>query len=118
MDSINEEVGENQLSPLSGQVLDSVINYLDRTPIVKVKLEIIPPDAQKFAHLTVLDETGAQGPQVPFPINPHPYDCTWPAGVYAISAVISPPDPRYIDVQGKMRPVQPPFFPGKLKVTP
>jgi len=101
---------------VGGLVRDTIITYLDQAPLVKVSLEVDPPSAVGLTRLEILNDEGAPGPSLPFPLQPHPYDCVWPAGFYTIRAVITPPDPRYADVPGHARAVMPPRYPKKLRV--
>jgi hypothetical protein len=48
----------------------------------------------------------------------NPYLDTWAAGFYTISATVQPPDPRFVDRPGRVRPVMPPLYKRKVKLTP
>ncbi len=114
---LNELYGTDQQVGTAGWISENqIICRLDGVPRVQVTLEIEPPEALQKTHLVVLDDTGMRGPEVPFPVAPHPYNSIWPAGVYSISASISPPDPEYVDVQGRSRPMLPPACTKKLRV--
>jgi hypothetical protein len=118
MASINQEEQANQDLVVSGLVKETIISYLKQTPTVKVIFELDPPDAVPTARWDVIDDSGQASPAVPFPLNPHPYHCTLPAGVYRINVSITPPDPRFVDRPGQMRMVLPPRYPKKVRVTP
>lgn len=115
---LNELEGADQEIVVGGLGQEAVISYLDGAPSVRVVLEVEPPEAMQVTRLEVLDDQGGPGPQLPFPLEPHPYSCTWPAGFYTIHATISPPDARYVDRPGRARPVMPPRYPKKVRVTP
>ncbi len=119
INDLNQLHGTDQQVSTTGMISENqVLCWLDQTPMVRVTLAIDPPDALQHTHLVVLDDSGQVGPQIPFPVAPHPYNCTWPAGVYSISAAISPPNPRFVDVRGKARPLLPPATYKRFRMTP
>ncbi len=117
MAEINATQGANQEVTVGGLVQEAIIHYLDRPPSVKVILEVEPKDAVEVTQVQVLDDQGMPLPDVPFPLQPYPYQCTWPAGFYTINAIINPPNhPLYVNRPGRARPVMPPIYPKKVNV--
>jgi hypothetical protein len=57
-------------------------------------------------------------PFLPVPLDPNPYQTSWPAGYYTINARINPPTPPYIEVPGRHRPIKPPLFKRTIRVSP
>jgi hypothetical protein len=115
---LNDRFNADQQVVTGGLVKDAIIHYLDQPPSVRVVLEVDPQDALGLTRLEVLDDAGDPLPALPVPLNPHPYETTWPAGFYTINAQINPPDPRFIDRPGRVRPVLPPRFQRRVKVAP
>jgi hypothetical protein len=103
---------------MGGQIKEGAICDLDAPPQVKVRLEVVPEEALPLTHISVLDEQGHPLPPLPEPLEPHPYETTWTAGMYTISAVITPSHPHYVSRPGAPRPVMPPFYVKKVKVAP
>jgi hypothetical protein len=101
-----------------GHVREKIIHYLDHAPKVNVSLEIEPREAADLVQFEVLDEMGQPLSLVPHPMPRNPYLDTWAAGFYTISATVQPPDPRFVDRPGRVRPVMPPFYERKVKLTP
>lgn len=114
---LNQATGAEQDFITRGGVGDAVIHYLDRTPLVDLVLQVDPPDALPFTRVEIMDDIGNPIITLPMPLNPHPYKFKLPAGFYSISAKIDPPIPHFMDFRGRIRPVMPPRYLCKVKVT-
>ncbi len=120
IDDLNKTKGAEQDFILGGLVVNTPIHFLDRPPSVEIVLEIDPLEALNCTRIKPLDDQGVPIPALfpPKPLNPYPYHCKWTAGFYAISAEIDPPDSRFVNYPGRVRPVMPPFFTKKIRVIP
>lgn len=99
---------------------DTTIHFLDGPPSVEVVLEVDPLAAVPFTKVVIKDvESGApvEGLPSPLTLDPHPFPCKVPAGIYTIDATIEPVNPLYVDRPGKPRMLMPPRFPWKRVVT-
>ena len=113
---LNREFGGDQDWGYGGIPKEAAICYLPTTPTVDVHLEIDPDLAVSETRIEVRDETGTVV-AVPDPLNPHPYTCRWPAGMYSIGATVPPGNPNgFKPVPPRLRPVLPPRFVRKVKV--
>lgn len=112
---VEDPRGEVQRIWGGGQVseADRPIVALDGTPEVRVELEIHPQTDAGAVKLTVTDAAG-NTVKVPNPLEPNPYSCRWPAGVYGLGA--EPPHDE--SVPHTMYAVAPPVFPWRAEVTP
>ena len=118
INNLNLTRGADQVIVQGGHVREKIIHYLDHAPKVNVSLEIEPREAADLVQFEVLDEMGQPLSLVPHPVPRNPYLDTWAAGFYTISATVQPPDPRFVDRPGRVRPVMPPFYERKVKLTP
>lgn len=98
-----------------GQVseADRAIVELDGTPEVRVKLEIRPPAGASTVRLAITDPDG-DPIAVPTPLDPNPFSCRWPAGVYGLGAE----PPHDVSIPHTHHPVVPPVFPWHGEVSP
>lgn len=112
----NQATGVEQEFIISGLVRDTVIVYLDGPPKVSLVLAVDPIDALQFTRIEIRDDAGKQVLILPKPLNPHPYKCQLPAGIYTIGAKIDPPHPSFADRPGRMLAVMPPNTYMKVKV--
>ena len=113
---LNREHGGDQDWGYGGIPKEAPICYLQTTPTVDVQLEIDPDLAVGETTVEVRDETGTVV-AVPDPLNPHPYICKWPAGMYSIGATVAPGNPNgFRPVPPRLRPVLPPRFVRRVKV--
>jgi hypothetical protein len=98
---------------------DTTIHFLDGPPSVEVVLEVDPLAAVPFTRVVIVDiESGQPVQALPPPLNPHPFTCEVPAGIYTINAMIEPDNPLYVNQLGKPRMLLPPRFPWRRVVTP
>jgi hypothetical protein len=118
VDDWNRTLNTEQDFVLGGLVTDKIVVFLDNPPSVEILLEVDPLEALQSTRIEALDDQGLPVPVLPHPLDPHPYRCKWPAGFYTISAVIDPPDARWVNVPGRARPVMPPRLHRKVKVVP
>ena len=100
-----------------GMGADAVIHTLDGAPTVEIELILDPEAARAHAQVAILNEDGDPAANLPRPLTPYPFRCPLPAGVYTISADIDPPQPPFVSVRGKPRPILPPFQRRTLRVT-
>jgi hypothetical protein len=118
VDDLNLTRGADQVIVLGGLVREKILHYLEHAPTVNVSLEIEPGEAIDVARFEILDELGQPLSKVPYPMPSNPYRGKWEAGFYTISATIQPPDARFVDRPGRVRPVMPPIYQRKVKLTP
>jgi hypothetical protein len=104
----NRKTGADQEFIGSGFGGDFIIHWLDGPPLVEVTVEVDPHDALDYAKLEILDDAGVPTKVLPKPLDPHPYLCQIPAGIYTLRVRIDPPHPPLFDVPGKARPLRPP----------
>jgi Caspase domain len=98
---------------------DPTIHLLDGPPLVEVVLEVDPQEALPFTRVVIMDvDSGQPVLSLPSPLNPHPFSCEVPAGIYSINATIEPSNPLYVNRPGKPRMLLPPRFPWRRVVTP
>jgi len=98
---------------------DPKIHTLDSPPLVEVVLQVDPHEALPFTRVVIMDtDSGQPVTSLPAPLNPHPFTCQVPAGIYSINATIDPTNPLYVDRPGKPRMLLPPRFPWRRTVTP
>jgi hypothetical protein len=116
--NLNITRGADQEIVQGGHIKEKIIHYLDQAPTVNVSLEVEPQEAVNRVRFEILDETGQLLSIVPHPMPSNPYRDTWAAGFYTISATVQPPDPRFIDRPGRVRPVMPPIYERKVKLLP
>jgi len=118
LNELKEQFSAEQDFIVSGLVADAIILFLDKIPEVDVILEIDPPYALAHTKIQVYNADVVQPlPELPKPLDPYPYRTKWPAGFYKIDAVIEPPDARFKDVPGNPRPVLPPYYQKKVRVS-
>jgi hypothetical protein len=84
------------------------LHYLDDVPSVPLELTVEPPEALPYARVEVLDDAGARPIEIPVPMRPNPYRLVLPAGVYTVSARISPQRPPFVDRVGRPQQLRPP----------
>lgn len=110
----------DQVFSLGGALTgDPTIHFLDGTPSVEVSIEINPQEAVPFTRIEILDPTsGLPIGSIPSPLNPHPFTCEVPAGIYSIRATIEPANPLYVSLVGQPRRFLPPLVPLRRRVTP
>jgi Caspase domain len=84
------------------------VHYLDDVPSVPLELRLEPEEALPYASVEVLDGTGTRPVDIPVPMQPNPYKVMLPAGVYTVSARISPPQPAFVDRPGRPLQLRPP----------
>ena len=98
---------------------DPTIHFLDAPPSVEVVLEVDPQEALPFTRVVIMDIKSGQPVQaLPSPLDPHPFKCEVPAGIYSINATIEPSNPLYVNRKGEPRLLLPPRFPWRRVVTP
>jgi Caspase domain len=94
-----EAAGGTQSSWTGGQIsaADRPIVRLEGPPSVRIRLKLTPPGRAEQVKLSVTG-TGQTPLHVPVPLSPNPFHCTWPAGLYEITAAAPhdrsmPPNP-------------------------
>jgi hypothetical protein len=98
---------------------DPTVHFLDGPPSVEVVLEVDPQAALPFTRVVIMDIDSGQPVQaLPSPLDPHPFTCEVPAGIYSINATIEPSNPLYVNRPGKARQLLPPRFSWRKVVTP
>jgi Caspase domain len=112
LDGLNEDEGADQEFDTGGswRAPDAPVVYLETPPEVNVRITLEPSEAVTNIRLEVLDRTG-QVLATPNPLEPHPYECRWPAGYYAFNAYPAPPGQPSVDV---LRQVFPPSYDKKI----
>jgi hypothetical protein len=99
-----------------GYFKNTVISYFEKPPMVQISLEVDPKEALQVTNVQVFNEWGVQDTSIPSPLDPHPYQSTWPAGFYTIQVEIIGPDDQYHGVPGRPRLLKPPRYERKLRV--
>lgn len=128
-DKLIDMAGVDQAFTLSGNAAgDPVVHLLDDTPNVEVTLEVEPGIAAQFTEVKIINpdlgtevkvinpHLGTEAQPLTVPLNPHPFKCFVPAGLYTIRAKINPPNALYRDVQGRAKMYLPPLETWKGKV--
>ena len=111
-----QDSGAIQLFEVGGQVRDSIICYLDATPVVDLAIEVDPIEALAVSHVEMCNEASAVVFKHDAPLQPHPYPIQLPAGYYTLRIRIAPPDPRFKDLVARTRLLTPPRAVWKVKV--
>jgi Caspase domain len=91
--------------------LDTMIARLRAIPSVDLVVEVLPSAAHETTAIEILDENDLGRP-LPMPLQPHPYTCEWPAGLYAFrwSAPTAAPQ------RSQLRPITPPIYRKRIPV--
>lgn len=84
---MKESQGGVQATWTGGQIssAERTIVKLDGPPSVRVRLELKPAQRAGEVSLSVVDARSA-AVEVPVPLDPNPFSCRWPAGVYEVTA--------------------------------
>ena len=118
LDMLTSDNLKEQVCLLGGQTSrETFLLHLDNAPSVEVTFELLPNDAHSLAHVSVRDHQLNVIMDLPAPVTPHPYQCTLPAGMYHVTAEITPPNPIYKSYS-HMTQVFPPKKPWKMSLEP
>jgi hypothetical protein len=110
---MKESQGGVQATWTGGQISNAerTIVNLDGPPSVRVRLELKPAQRAGEVSLSVADARRA-AVAVPVPLDPNPFSCHWPAGVYEITA--APPHDTAIPREPLV--VNPPVTPWEAQI--
>jgi hypothetical protein len=115
LDQLNRDFQADQQYVPGGAFKDALICRLPGPPQVRVRLELIPPEASQVGKLRLIRRGDGAVHEAPPPIAPHPYEHTVPAGMYDLELTFEPPHPIF---RGTVRHwhVDPRFKPKRVQV--
>jgi hypothetical protein len=115
LDRLNRDHQADQTYLPGGAFKDGLICRLKGAPEIRVRLELIPPEACQFGRLRLIRKDDGQVYEAPRPIVPHPYEHTVPAGMYDLELTFDPPHPVYRQAVRHWH-VDPQFKPKQVQV--
>jgi len=118
IDELNDKYAVDQEFIISGLAKNDIICKMKAPPKVRIIVEIEPDSALKYTKVKVHDDSGNVFKSLPQPLDPHPHECCWQAGIYSFSGTIDPPNPHFVNCSAKARSYMPPYRKRKIRVLP
>jgi hypothetical protein len=115
IDQVNRRHQGDQTYMPWGAFKEGVICRLDAAPEVRVRVELVPPEAAQFGTLRLTRIGDGQAHQALPPI-PHPYEHKVPAGIYQFELTFQPPHPVFKPAVRHWN-VDPQFNPKQVQVS-
>jgi hypothetical protein len=111
---LSETYETDQVCLPSGNLLrlDTMLAHLSEIPDVDLVVEVLPSTAHETTAIEILDQNDL-GRALPLPLQPHPYTCPWPAGLYAFRWSA----PGTAAQKSQLRPISPPIYRKRIPVT-
>ena len=114
---LNTLHGADQSHTVGGWVKSALISHIKDPPTLELTLQIDPDVALPFARVSLKKHTPSVSTLLPKPLDPHPYSQVVQAGIYTVSAKISPRNPNFSSVD-ETREYLPPRVNQVLRMAP
>ncbi len=95
IDQLNRDFQADQTYAPGGEFRTGTICRLNAVPEVRLRLEVIPPEACLVGKLTLVRQGDGVVLEAMPPIDPHPYERSLPAGIYHLELSFDPPHPVF-----------------------